>query len=344
MSLTMPETLFRRDVDLTALNTLGLPARADYLAQPENLSVLHDALAQAAEAEQPVLLLGGGSNLMLPPVLHAWVIQPCMKGMTCLEDDGDQVIWRVEAGVNWHQLVMKSVQQGLYGLENLALIPGHVGAAPIQNIGAYGVELRDVLLNVEVMAVADGQQKTLSLDDCALGYRDSRFKHDWQDQWVITALHLRLRRQGNPVLGYGDLAARLTGQALTPENIANTVIQIRQEKLPDPAVLGNAGSFFKNPIIPAEQAAQLRDTYPQMPQHPTADGQVKIPAAWLIDQCGLKGHRHGAFGVHQRQPLVLVHFGGGDLPGLLSLAQDIQHQVTDRFGIHLDPEPRQIRP
>ncbi|ODC02977.1 UDP-N-acetylenolpyruvoylglucosamine reductase [Terasakiispira papahanaumokuakeensis] len=343
MSQTIPVSLFRPQVDLTSLNTLGLPARADYLAQPDSLTALQAALAEAAEAVHPVLLLGGGSNLMLPPQLHAWVIQPCLNGMACLQDDGDHVIWRVEAGVNWHQLVMQSVQQGLYGLENLALIPGQVGAAPIQNIGAYGVELKDVLLNVEVMAVADGQHTTLSVDDCALGYRDSRFKHDWQDQWVITALHLRLRRQGTPVLGYGDLAERLAGQVPTPEAIANTVIQIRQEKLPDPKVLGNAGSFFKNPIIPVDQATRLRDTYPQMPQHPTTDGQVKIPAAWLIDQCGLKGLRHGAFGVHQRQPLVLVHFGGGDLRGLLSLAHHIQHHIADRFGIHLEPEPRLIQ-
>ncbi len=253
------------------------------------------------------------------------------------------VLAHVGAGVNWHTLVMATAARGLWGIENLALIPGSCGAAPVQNIGAYGVELADTLQAVQVMELATGRVDWLSAQECAFGYRESIFKGELASSVVITQLVLQLSRTPEPRLGYGDLAVRLASSP-TPLAVAEAVCSIRREKLPDPQVLANAGSFFKNPLVADVLAAQLLQQHPAMPNFPQQGGQTKLAAGWLIDQCGLKGMRDGAFAVHQQQALVLVHFGGGDRQGLMKTASYIADQVEARFGVRLEPEPRLINP
>ena len=334
------------NIDLTLANTLRLPCHAEHYAAPGTLSALRTALAYAHAQGWPVTLLGGGSNVLLPEQLPGLVLRPALKQWWLRHPKGAQqgdVFAQVGAGVNWHALVMATAARGLWGIENLALIPGSCGAAPVQNIGAYGVELADTLQAVQVMELATGRCYWLSTQECAFAYRDSIFKGELADSVVITQLIVRLSRMPAPQLHYGDLAARLSATP-SPLEVAEAVCAIRREKLPDPEVLANAGSFFKNPLVSDEQAAQLSRQYPAMPHFPQAGGQTKLAAGWLIDQCGLKGMRDGAFGVHQHQALVLVHFGGGDRLGLMKIASYIAAQVKTRFGVLLEPEPRFINP
>lgn len=336
------------NVDLSAANTLRLPCQAERFAAPTTLTALRQTLAEARREEWPVTLLGGGSNVLLPEALPGLVVRPDLQQYWLNQRQG-HVLAYVGAGVNWHTLVMETAARGLWGIENLALIPGSCGAAPVQNIGAYGVELADTLQAVQVMELATGQVKWLDTQQCAFGYRESIFKGALAGRVVITQLVLRLSRTPAPRLGYGDLAIRLAGSSTstpspTPLAVAETVCAIRREKLPDPHKLANAGSFFKNPLVPDAQAAQLLQQYPAMPHFPQEGGQTKLAAGWLIDQCGLKGMRDGAFGVHQHQALVLVHFGGGNRQGLMKTADYIADQVETRFGMRLEPEPRLINP
>ncbi|GEK71732.1 MULTISPECIES: UDP-N-acetylmuramate dehydrogenase [Halomonas] len=327
------------DHDLTAANTLGLGCRAERFVAPDNAAELGGALSLAREAGWPTLVLGGGSNLILPAFQPGLVIRMAMNDWW-LEETGDgSVRVHAEAGVVWHELVMALAARGLWGLENLALIPGHCGAAPIQNIGAYGVELAERLEAVHLVHLDDGREAVLGPDECAFGYRDSVFKRALAGRVAITRLVLRVSRKAEPRLGYGDLASRV-GETPTPLEVAEAVCAVRREKLPDPAVLGNAGSFFKNPVVSSECAASLREAYPDMPSFPLADGRTKLAAGWLIDRCGLKGWRDGPFGVHDRQALVLVHHGGGDAPGLLAFAARVAETVERRFGVTLEREPR----
>ncbi|EHJ91379.1 UDP-N-acetylmuramate dehydrogenase [Vreelandella boliviensis] len=340
------------NVDLSCANTLRLPCQAERFAAPTTLTALRQTLAQACCEEWPVTLLGGGSNVLLPETLPGLVVRPALNQWWLFTDQlggqQEQVFAHVGAGVSWHALVMATAARGLWGIENLALIPGSCGAAPVQNIGAYGVELADTLLAVQVMELATGRVEWLNAQQCAFGYRDSIFKGALAGSVVITQLVLRLSRTPAPRLGYGDLAARLASSSLTPTPtplaVAEAVCAIRREKLPDPQVLANAGSFFKNPLVADAQAAELLHQYPAMPHFPQRGGQTKLAAGWLIDQCGLKGMRDGAFGVHQHQALVLVHFGGGDRQGLMKTANYIAAQVDTRFGVRLEPEPRLVNP
>ncbi|NYS59180.1 UDP-N-acetylmuramate dehydrogenase [Vreelandella salicampi] len=329
---------WQRDVDLSNANTLRLPAKVEHFAAPETLKALAACVHDAREQGWALNLLGGGSNVLLPARLKGAVIRPRLQ-QWWLHARNDAVMAYVGAGVNWHSLVMTLAQRGLWGVENLALIPGDCGAAPVQNIGAYGVELSDVLEGVQVMSRHDETLSWLSFDDCAFGYRDSVFKRSLVGEVIITRLALRLSRTARPMLGYGDLSRRVSKQPSSLE-IAQSVCQIRREKLPDPTQLPNAGSFFKNPLVSAEKAEKLLASHPGMPHFPQADGRYKIAAGWLIDRCGLKGARFGAFGVHEHQALVLVHFGGGDRAELLQVAERIAATVQARFGIALEIEPR----
>ncbi|MDN6323693.1 MAG: UDP-N-acetylmuramate dehydrogenase [Halomonas sp.] len=338
------------NVDLTTANTLQLPCQAECFSAPRTVSALRAVLAHARLQGWPVTLLGGGSNVLLPEQLPGLVVQPALNQWWLSRPTGhqqqphqEQVYVSVGAGVNWHALVMATAVRGLWGIENLALIPGSCGAAPVQNIGAYGVELADTLQAVQIMELASGRVEWLNTQQCAFGYRDSVFKGELADKVVITQLVLRLSRTPAAKLGYGDLSQRLTSSP-TPLEVADAVCAIRREKLPDPQVLANAGSFFKNPIVSDTLAAQLLKAHPKMPHFPYPKGQTKLAAGWLIDQCGLKGMRDGAFGVHQHQALVLVHFGGGDRQGLTKTANNIASQVEARFGVRLEPEPRCINP
>ncbi|MBB3183465.1 UDP-N-acetylmuramate dehydrogenase [Halomonas fontilapidosi] len=338
MSLTL-----QASADLSRANTLGLPCRAERFAEPANLDELRAALDLAHHEGWPLTLLGGGSNLILPDRLAGLVIRPAMAEWWLEEGEGDSVLVHAEAAVVWHDLVMALAARGLWGTENLALIPGHCGAAPIQNIGAYGVELSDVLEAVHLVHLDDGREAVLSPEACAFGYRDSVFKGALEGRVVITRLVLRLSRSPRPRLGYGDLAARV-GAPPSALEVAEAVCAIRREKLPDPAVLGNAGSFFKNPVVAAHLATRLVAAHPAMPHFPQPDGRVKLAAGWLIDQCGLKGWRQGHFGVHGRQALVLVHLGGGTAGELLDFAGRVTEIVSERFGVMLEREPRLVAP
>lgn len=324
--------------DLGSANTLGLPCRAECFAAPTALEPLRRLLGLAGTREWPLTVLGGGSNLILPARLPGLVLQPALHHWW-LEQKGDSVRVHVGAGVEWHALVMALAGRGLWGIENLALIPGSCGAAPIQNIGAYGVELCDVLEAVDVMFVEDGRCARLTAEECAFGYRDSIFKGELEGRVIVTGLILKVSRRPTPRLAYGDLAQRV-GRRPEPLEVAEAVCAIRREKLPDPAVLGNAGSFFKNPVVERDQAAALRSSWPDMPHFELSDGRVKLAAGWLIDRCGLKGRRVGHFAVHERQALVLVHFGGGSAEELLAFASQVAAEVEARFGVVLEREPR----
>lgn len=326
------------DHDLSSANTLGLPCRAERFAAPATIGPLRRLLGLAAGQGWPLTVLGGGSNLILPERLPGLVLQPSLR-YWWLERRDRTVLVHVGAGVEWHTLVMALAGRGLWGTENLALIPGCCGAAPIQNIGAYGVELCEVLEAVQVLFVDDGRLAVLTPRECAFGYRDSIFKRELEGSVVITGLTLRLSRVASPRLAYGDLAQRV-GERPSPLEVARAVCAIRREKLPDPADLGNAGSFFKNPIVERERADDMLASWPDMPHFELADGRVKLAAGWLIDRCGLKGWRSGHFGVHDRQALVLVHFGGGSAAELLAFAGDVVEQVQARFGVVLEREPR----
>lgn len=347
------------NAQLNQLNTLGFAAQANWLVQAEQPEDLPEVFDFASSQALPVFPLGGGSNVILQGNLKAVVLQQQPLPLEWPEIEPDNLILKVPAGYAWQQLVLDTTRKGYFGLENLALIPGQAGAAPIQNIGAYGVELADTLQAVEGYWLPEaGQGKPAKFDvidakDCALGYRDSRFKHDWKGRFVITALQLQLSKQAEPRLGYADLQQRLAIKQQQPEAtnvplpqlIAQVVTELRQAKLPDPAKIGNAGSFFKNPVISQQQAAELLKLYPKMPCYPAtnpATNGCKIAAAWLIDQCGFKGAKRGSVGVHDQQALVLIHTGGGTAENLLALAEAITSAVKNRFNIQLEREPELV--
>ncbi|MBP4044067.1 UDP-N-acetylmuramate dehydrogenase [Chromobacterium violaceum] len=334
---------FRADVDLRPYNTFGMAVRAAHFCQLDDAADLPALLAHPLYRQGPVLWLGGGSNLLLTRDYPGLVVKVALAGIRLLREDGDDMIVEAAAGENWHGFVQHALAQGWYGLENLSLIPGTVGASPVQNIGAYGVEVKDRLLEV-VCAQLDrnGEAATLSNAECRFGYRDSVFKHEAAGRLLVTAVRFRLSRRAELRTGYGDIQQQLQADGVdrpTPLDVSRAVVAIRQSKLPDPAVLGNAGSFFKNPVVPAEQAAALLERYPQLPRYPAADGKVKLAAGWLIDQCGLKGYRDGDAGVHDRQALVLVNHGRATGEQMRALARKVQQTVKEKFGVELEPEP-----
>ncbi len=286
------------------------------------------------------MVLGGGTNLLFVDDFPGLVVRCGFRGLEQMEESANHVVLRVGAAEPWHDLVAYCVDHGYFGLENLALIPGTVGAAPIQNIGAYGAEFSEVCQQVECIDLDSGEGFVLTKDQCAFSYRDSIFKSAWKNRALITAVWLRLTKTFVPNIRYADLKKYFYDtplHQLTAKAVFDAVVAIRRAKLPDPSQLGNAGSFFKNPVVSRHQYELLKQVYPQLPHYP--DGStVKIPAAWLIEQCGWKGYRRGPVGVHERQPLVLVNFGGATGRQLLQLAIDVHRSVADRFGITLEPE------
>jgi UDP-N-acetylmuramate dehydrogenase len=331
---------------LRGLNTFGIDARARVLWRLESLddlAQLHEALRDDARMghPQPPLILGGGSNLLIADDPQRPIVQMALRGIDVVGDDGRSVIVQAAAGEAWDPLVRWTLSQGLAGLENLALIPGTVGAAPIQNIGAYGVELRDCFESLDAIDLGRGTARLFTADDCAFGYRDSVFKQANAANWLVTSVRLRLSRTADLKLDYGDIRAELAEAhiiAPTPTDVADAVSRIRRRKLPDPAVIGNAGSFFKNPLISPEQAAAARAREPELPCWPSGD-QVKVSAAWMIERCGFKGMRVGDAGVHARHALVLVNHGQARGSDILALAMQIRGAVEARFGIWLEAEP-----
>jgi UDP-N-acetylmuramate dehydrogenase len=335
---------------LDARNTFGVSARAPLLVEVTDAAALPELFGYAMLRDGPALVLGGGSNLLFAGDPAGAVLALGAQGIGIVEDDGDVAIVRADAGVEWHALVLWTLGHGLAGLENLALIPGTVGAAPIQNIGAYGVEVREHVHAVEAFERGSGALRRLSADDCAFAYRDSLFKRE-PERFVVTAVEFALSRTPALRLDYAGLGDELmaigvdasaTG-VVRPSQVAEAVCRIRRRKLPDPAVLGNAGSFFKNPIVAAPLAADLQSAYPALPMFRGSDDATrKLSAAWLIDACGWKGHREGDAGVAATHALVLVNHGHASGAQLLDLARRIAASVRERFDVALEPEPRII--
>ncbi|WP_447761024.1 UDP-N-acetylmuramate dehydrogenase [Pseudomonas moraviensis] len=328
-------------VSLKAFNTFGVDVRAQLFAEAHSDADVREALAYAASHDVPLLVIGGGSNLLLTADVQALVLRMATRGIRLLSDDGSRVVIEAEAGEPWHPFVQHTLAQGLAGLENLSLIPGTVGAAPMQNIGAYGVEIKDVFAGLTALDRESGELRDFSLEDCNFGYRDSLFKQQ-PGRWLILRVRFRLDRAAHLHLEYGPVRQRLSEQGIeqpTPTDVSRAICSIRSEKLPDPAVLGNAGSFFKNPLVPAAVVTQIKAQHPDLVAYPQADGQMKLAAGWLIERAGWKGFRDGDAGVHKLQALVLVNYGTATGLQLLDLAQRIQKDIAERFQVELEMEP-----
>lgn len=334
----------RQQVDLRAYNSLGITERAEHLVEIHSDRELVAALDMAAEHAWPVTVLGGGSNVVVTGSLPGVVIVMRSRGRRVLQREPDALLIEGEAGENWHELVNWTLDLGLCGLENLSLIPGTLGAAPVQNIGAYGVELQDVFHSLDALDRVTGEIRQFDRAGCLFGYRESVFKQS-PGRYVILRVRLILRRHAQVRVDYAPLDTAWESTGLhrpDPRVVASLVCQIRQSKLPDPAVLGNAGSFFKNPLVTLNQLNALKALYPDIPHYLQPDGRYKVAAGWLIDQAGWKGVRAGHVGVHARQALVLVNHGGARGEDILSLAKRISDDVHARFGLELEMEPQRL--
>jgi len=336
--------IIEKDFSLKPFNTFAVEARARYFAQAHDDQEVREALAAAQRLGLPLRVLGGGSNLLFTSDVEALVVRLVSRSIRVLSDEGDHVVLEAEAGEPWHPFVLHSLELGLAGLENLSLIPGTVGAAPIQNVGAYGVEISDVFAGLTALDRTTGELCEFDAAACAFGYRDSLFKQK-AGRFIILRVRFALRRAPRLQLEYGPLRQRLLQAGVehpTPRDVSDAVCAIRREKLPDPQVLGNAGSFFKNPLVPQSLADELRKCHPNLVAFPQANGQVKLAAGWLIEQAGWKGFREGDAGVHGLQALVLVNHGQASGKQILALARRIQTDINLRFGVVLEIEPNVI--
>ena len=324
------------DYSLRRHNTFGIEARCSRFLQYETVAEAQVVAQMLRESHTPYIIIGGGSNLLLTKDYEGIIVRSDILG---IQLDGDRMT--CGSGEVFDEMVESSLMAGLYGLENLSLIPGDVGASAVQNIGAYGVEAKDFIETIEAVEVQTGQLVTIPAQDCGYGYRESRFKHEWKNQYLITHVTYRLSTTFKPHLDYGNIRAELERKGIqtpTAQQLRATIIEIRQAKLPDPAVTGNAGSFFMNPIVPRSQYEALAAQYPAMPHYDVDAGQVKIPAGWMIDQCGWKGKSLGRAGVHDKQALVLVNLGGATGQEIVTLCETIQRDVKEKFGIDIRPE------
>ena len=334
--------LVEKNVPLQHCNTFGIVARAETLVRVRGEDDIRQFLQDPLWGHQPVFVLGGGSNVVLTGDVHPVVLKMEIRGMRLLRETERHWIVEAGAGERWHDLVAWTLAQGYPGLENMALIPGTVGAAPVQNIGAYGLELQDRFESLDGVDLVTGRGFTLDGRLCRFGYRDSVFKHELAGKSVITRVRLRLPRPWRPELGYLDLQRKIEETGLTAPDarqIFDWVCQIRRAKLPDPAVIGNAGSFFKNPVVTPEQCRDIIARDPHVVHYPMDDGSFKLAAGWLIDACGWKGKTVGGAGVYEKQALVLVNRGDARGAEVITLARAIQESVYGRFGIRLEPEP-----
>lgn len=353
--VNMTLSSMQHNVDLTPYNTMGFTVHAShYLAidADDDLAVFLQK-NDTPQARTDCFVLGGGSNLVLTRDVTGVVLHMRQRGVRIVHDSPSHVHVAVAAGEVWHLWVMHCIDQGWLGLENLALIPGSVGACPVQNIGAYGVEVKDTIDHVKAWDRMQQSWVRLNNAECGFAYRDSVFKKEWlmvngqpQSRYIITEVVFKLLKdasQWQPKMAYGDvanMAASLAGdEPIQAKHVAQAIIAIRQSKLPDPVQLGNAGSFFKNPVVSAQMVEKLQASFPQMPNYPQADGSVKIAAGWLVEQAGYKGVRDGTVGVYEKQALVLVHHGGGRGADLMALAQRISDGVFAKFGVRISPEP-----
>ncbi|WP_163833917.1 UDP-N-acetylmuramate dehydrogenase [Spartinivicinus ruber] len=329
----------KRQVALQSHHTLGCPATTEYWTEVRSLNELVEACRYAKTHQLNLLPLGGGSNVVFTQPFEGLIAKIAILGKQIGNNQGGKVIVEAGAGENWHQFVCWTLQQGLSGLENLSLIPGTVGAAPIQNIGAYGVELKEVMDKLWAFNRETEQIKQFSVDECQFDYRDSIFKQP-SSPWIIAKVAFKLSAKFQPKLHYQPLKQLLDGKSVTPQQVSDTVCHIRASKLPDPSVLGNAGSFFKNPVISLEQFKAIYQAYPEMPHYQAGSHQIKLAAGWLIEQCDFKGLYQGDIGVHEKQALVIVNKGNGTGREVMALASQIAKKVSEQFGVQLEIEPR----
>ncbi|MBC3920314.1 UDP-N-acetylmuramate dehydrogenase [Undibacterium sp. CY18W] len=330
------------DYPLQNLNTFGIAARARQFLQVESPVQLRAVFDDPALRATPRLILGGGSNVVLSDQVDALVLQMCLKGRRIVDNNDQRVLVEAAAGENWHEFVLWTLQHGLAGLENLSLIPGTVGAAPIQNIGAYGLEMQDVFDSLTAFDFMTGEMVQLDKAACRFAYRDSIFKHDYKDRMVILAVRFALPKPWQARLAYADVERYLSQRGASdpsPAEISDAIIAIRQAKLPDPAKTGNAGSFFKNPVVSGAKRDSLLEVYPTLVSHVQGTGDYKLAAGWLIDQCGWKGKHLGRAGVYEKQALVLVNRGGASGADVRALASAVQADVLAKFGVVLEVEP-----
>ncbi|NJW51858.1 UDP-N-acetylmuramate dehydrogenase [Salinimicrobium oceani] len=328
------------DVSLKPYNTFGIDVKARKLIEITSLEELKEVLRKSYASE--LFFLGGGSNMLLTKDVEQTVLHIDLKGKQVNKESEDHVIVTAMAGENWHQFVLYCIENNFGGVENLSLIPGNVGTAPIQNIGAYGVEIKDVFESCEALDVQTLELKRFNKEECHFEYRESIFKNEAKGRYIITSVSFRLTTQNHQLnTSYGSIDTFLEEQGITnPQirDVSNAVIHIRQSKLPDPKVLGNSGSFFKNPVVGKSTLLRLQKEFPEMPFYVLNEEEVKIPAGWLIDRAGLKGHREGDAGVHSRQALVLVNHGNATGQEILALSQKIQERIDNLFGIKISPE------
>lgn len=327
-------------VDLSPFNTFGIQAEAAKFSTFSSLAELKQILNDLSK-ETELLIIGGGSNMLFSKNFDGLILKNEIKGVESISEDANHVILKAGAGEVWHEFVLKSLELGLSGLENLSLIPGSVGASPIQNIGAYGVEIKDLFYSLEAYHLESGEVHQFFKDDCEFGYRESVFKTKFKGRYVILNVSFRLNKFATLHTQYGAIDQELAKAGInhpTPKDVSNIVIQIRQSKLPDPKTLGNAGSFFKNPVISLELFNELKNKFQDIPSYPVDAEHVKVPAGWLIERAGWKGKRYKNCGVHEKQALVIVNYGGAQGSDILRLSEDIISDVLIRFKINLEKE------
>jgi UDP-N-acetylmuramate dehydrogenase len=325
---------------LKKYNTFGIEAKANQFVAVHTVAELKMILEQNQNENK--FILGGGSNMLLTKDIEALVIHIDLKGKKIVKEDEDFVWIECQAGENWHQFVLWNIEQNFGGLENMSLIPGNVGTTPVQNIGAYGTEIKDTFVSCEAMNILSQEMKTFTNTECHFGYRESIFKNEVKDQYIITSVIYKLTKRNHKInTSYGDIQAELVKNnitTLTLKDVSNAVIAIRKSKLPDPTELGNSGSFFKNPILLKTAFEKIHKIFPEMKFYDVSETEVKVPAGWLIEQTGLKGKRFGDAGVHKNQALVLVNYGAATGQEILALSKKVQDTVFEKFGIHIEAE------
>jgi UDP-N-acetylmuramate dehydrogenase len=329
----------QKEVSLKPFNTFGIDVRAALFSSFSSIEELIDLLPSIRNTD--TLISGGGSNMLFTKDFEGLFVRNCIKGIKEIERTQTHVILEAGAGENWHDFVIHCVDHGFGGLENLSLIPGCVGASPMQNIGAYGVEIKDTFAYLDAVEISTGEVKRFHLADCAFGYRESVFKRELKNQYIICSVAFTLSLYPTMNTSYGVIEAELKHMGITTpsiKDVSNAVIRIRQSKLPDPKLLGNAGSFFKNPVVSNEILQTIQSSYERVPSYPAGDGHVKLAAGWLIEQAGWKGKRFGNVGVHELQALVLVNYGGGTGKEIYDLSQRIIEDIQEKFGVSLERE------
>ena len=335
----------QEDISLKEYNTFGIDAKARFFCEINSIAELKQALQ--LKGYPNLFVLGGGSNMLITKDLENLVLHINLKGIEVVSENKDEAIIKVNAGENWHNMVLWTLDHDYGGLENLSLIPGNTGTAPIQNIGAYGVELKDTFVSCEAMEIATRELKTFSKDECQFGYRDSYFKNEGLGKYIITSVSFKLTKRNHKLnVDYGAIVSELQQNGITNpgiKDVSNAVIAIRKSKLPDPKELGNSGSFFKNPVVDRQQFDNFTKLYPTAPFYKVSENEFKIPAGWLIEQCGYKGKRFGDAGVHKNQALVLVNYGNASGADIIELAEKIIESVSQNFGITISPEVNIIK-